>query len=148
MDLTTLIEQMEIIEVLNRYATACDSRDWGLFDQVFTPDVETDYGGTNRFSSRNATVDMIQGFLGGCGPTQHLLGNYRITIEGDKADSVCYVRAFHAGIGKAEGKTFEVWAEYQDRLVRTTDGWRIARRTMVNIWAEGSIDVLQPLNEP
>jgi len=145
MNITNIIDQMEVIDVLNRYATACDSRDWGLFDRVFTPDVETEYGGPNSFSNRKDTVEMIQGMLGGCGPTQHLLGNFRITLNDDTADSVCSVRAFHAGIGQAEGKTLEVWAEYRDRLVRTAEGWRIAKRTMVNTWVEGSFEVLQPL---
>ena len=144
MDLKTLIDKMEVIDVLVRYATACDTRDWGLYDRVFMPDVQADYGGPNGFNNRKATVAMIRSMLGGCGPSQHLLGNYRITIDGDTAESVCYVRVFHAGIGPAEGKTFEVWGEYRDRLVRTAEGWRIARRTMVANWTQGSFDVLRP----
>lgn len=141
--LTAIIDRMGIVDVLDRYATACDSRDWGLFDQIFTPNVETDYGGPNMFNNRKAVVDMIRSMLGGCGPTQHMLSNYRITIDGDTANSICSVRAFHVGIGEAKDKTFEVWGEYRDRLVRTGEGWRIARRVMVNIWLAGSFDVLR-----
>lgn len=144
MDLITVVDRMEVTDVLNGYAAACDSRDWDLFNQIFTPDVEANYGGPNVFNSRGAVVDMIRGMLGGCGPTQHMLSNYRITIDGDVADTICSVRAFHAGIGEAKGKTFEVWGEYRDRLVRTGEGWRIARRTMVATWVQGSFDVLRP----
>ena len=144
MEVSALIDRMAVTDVLNRYATACDTRNWALLDEVFTPDVEADYGGANVFHDRKAVVEMIRSMLGGCGPTQHLLGNYRITIDGDMAGSVCSVRAFHAGVGEAKGKTFEVWGEYRDRLVRTSSGWRIASRQMAVIWVEGSFDVLRP----
>lgn len=144
MDLNTVIDRIAVTDVLTRYATACDSRNWALLDDVFTPDVEANYGGPNVFNNRKAVVEMIRSMLGGCGPTQHMLSNYRIMIEGDTADSVCSVRAFHAGIGQAKGKTFVVWGEYRDRLIRTPVGWRIAKRTMAVTWVEGSFDVLQP----
>lgn len=144
MDITTIADRMEVTDVLNRYATACDTRDWALFDRIFMPDIEANYGGPNVFNNRGAVVEMIRSMLGGCGPTQHMLSNYRITIDGDAADTVCSVRAFHAGIDEAKGKTFEVWGEYRDRLVRTGEGWRIARRTMAVTWVHGSFDVLRP----
>ena len=37
-------DRTAIIAVLNRYADACDTRDWALFERVFTPDVTSDYG--------------------------------------------------------------------------------------------------------
>ncbi len=126
MDLETLIDRTEITDVLNRYALACDSRDWVFFEQIFTSDVKSDYGEDFVFSNRENLVNMIRSMLGGCGPTQHLLGNYRINVFGDTADSVCSVRAFHAGIGPAEGLTFEMWGEYQDKLARTRDGWPLS----------------------
>lgn len=144
MDSTTTLDRFEIIDVLNRYATACDSRNWDLFTEVFTEDVETDYGGDYKFNSREAIVNLIRSMLGGCGPTQHLLGNYRIEIERDAANSVCSVRAFHAGKGEAEGKTFEMWGEYRDKLKRTEYGWRINRRELTTVWLEGSYEVLRP----
>ena len=144
MNLETLIDRTEIIDVLNLYALACDSRDWTLFEQIFTPDVKSDYGGDFVYDNREALVDMIRSMLGGCGPTQHLLGNYRINVSGDTAESVCSVRAFHAGIGPAEGLTFEMWGEYQDRLIRTHGEWRITSRNLNSIWVQGSFEVLRP----
>jgi len=40
----------------------------------------------------------VQSHLGGCGPTQHLLGNYDIDVDGDRASSSCRLRAYHCGL--------------------------------------------------
>ena len=144
MEFDTIHDRHEIIDLLNRYATACDTRDWDLFKEIFTTDVETDYGGDYKFVNRQSIVNLIRSMLGGCGPTQHLLGNYRINLEKDRANSICSVRAFHAGTGDAEGQTFEMWGEYRDKLRRTKAGWRIVQRELAVTWIEGSAEVLKP----
>lgn len=144
MNIETVIDRSEIIDVLVRYAVACDSRNWNLFKDIFTPDVETDYGDPYKYSTRDELVNMVKSMLGGCGPTQHMISNFRIEMEGSGATSICSVRAFHAGIREAEGKTFEMWGEYQDRLVRTENGWRIKARKLVSTWIQGSYEVLGP----
>ena len=145
MDISQIVDRIAVIDVLIRYATACDRRDWRLFDDIFLPDVKTDYGnGLYTFNNRQDVVNLIRSFLGGCGPTQHLLGNYRIDLEGDMANSVCSVRAFHVGISDAAGLTYEMAGEYRDHLKRTKDGWRIARRALVVNWEQGSRKVLRP----
>jgi hypothetical protein len=62
-------------DVLNRYGEAADRRDWPLYDQVFTSDATADYG-MSKLTGRQAIVNLIRKSLGGCGPTQHLLGNH------------------------------------------------------------------------
>ncbi len=131
-----------IEQTLIRYALACDRRDWALLEQVFTQEVAANYGSEYRLQGRDRLIGMIKGLLGGCGPTQHLLGNFRITITGDSAACDCYVRAAHAGRGDKASQLYEVWAEYQDKLVRTEDGWRIHERTMVIFNETGTRDVL------
>lgn len=89
------------------------------------------YGGEYRLEGRDQVVGMIRSLLDGCGPTQHLLGNFRVTVEKDVATCACYVRAAHAGRGEQVSQIYEVWAEYRDQLVRTPEGWRISERRMV-----------------
>ena len=54
MDIAALTDRVEVIDVLNRHATACDTRDWTLFDEVFTSDAETNFGNRFVLSSRKA----------------------------------------------------------------------------------------------
>ena len=117
----------EIAGVLDAYAEALDRRKWALLDEVFAPELEFDFGEWVA-RSREEAVTSIRSYLDGCGPTQHLLGNYRIDVEGETARSRVYVRAFHLGVGDAAGKTYEMGGEYRDELRRTEAGWRIASR--------------------
>jgi ketosteroid isomerase-like protein len=126
---------------VNRYATALDARDWALLDEVFTPDAVGDYG-AGELKGREALRRMVSGMLGGSGPSQHLLANHRVELEGDAARCVCQVRAFSAGAGPAAGRSYELLGEYRDQLVRTPDGWRIARREMRIRHEIGTRDVL------
>ena len=134
-------ERWEIVRVLDRYAEALDQRRWELLDRVFAPDLEFDFGEWVTRSRADA-VAAIRSYLDGCGPTQHLLGNYRIEIDGDRATSAVYVRAFHLGVGGAEGQVYEMGGEYRDELRRTPEGWRSVKRKGVVFWETGSRAVL------
>jgi hypothetical protein len=139
-----MLERVEVLDVVNRYAEACDRRDWALFDRVFTVGATVDYGGTVRLAGREAIVESIRNMLGGCGPTQHLLGNHRAVVDGDTATASCKVRAFHAGLGEHADRTYEVLGAYHYDLVRTPDGWRTAHLRMDVDLELGTRDVLGP----
>ncbi|BDU00035.1 nuclear transport factor 2 family protein [Nocardia sputorum] len=121
-------DHQAIIDVLNRYSYALDTRNWPLLDEVFHPDASGDYGGF-QVEGRSKLIRIISGYLDPCGPSQHLLGNHRITVEGDKAQSSCYIRVVHIGAGeRANLQPYESIGTYYDRLRRTPEGWRITHR--------------------
>ncbi|MEO8696368.1 MAG: nuclear transport factor 2 family protein [Acidimicrobiales bacterium] len=138
-------DRAAIIEVLNRYADACDTRDWALFERVFTPDVTSDYGPGYQRADRAAIIASVQSHLGGCGPTQHLLANYDIHVDGDRAISSCRLRAYHCGTDAEPDLFYECFARYEDELARTADGWRITHRRMRVDFELGTRAVLKPL---
>lgn len=137
-------ERDRIEQVLVRYAEACDRREWTAFEEVFHDDVIAHYGSDYHLHGRSQLVAMLRSMLGGCGPTQHLLGNFRIAVHGRQADARCYVRAAHAGSGLHEGKHFEVWGEYLDHLALEGGRWRIMRRSLQVFHATGSRELLGP----
>lgn len=137
-------EYEQIRGVLNNYARACDQRDWPLFTEVFTADVTFHYGGEYSAVGSDKLMKMIRHSLGGCGPTQHLLGNFSIVINGDQATCSCYVRAFHVGLGDRQGEVYEALGEYQDKLVKKTGVWKISERKFRFIYELGSREVLRP----
>ncbi|HKK51182.1 MAG TPA: nuclear transport factor 2 family protein [Myxococcota bacterium] len=136
-------DRSEIIALLDRYAECLDRRDWAGLDRVFAEDVEFDFGEW-RATRREQAVAAMRSYLDGCGPTQHLLGNYRIELDGDRASSRVYVRAFHVGIGQAAGQTYEMGGEYRDRLERRDGRWLSVARVGEPFWEVGSRDVLGP----
>jgi hypothetical protein len=136
-------DRFAIIAVLDRYAEVLDTRDWPGLADVFTSDVSMDFGEW-RASGLEPVTAQIRSYLDGCGPSQHLLGNYRIVLKGDEATSRCYVRVMHFGKGDCEGQTYEMWGEYSDTLVRTPDGWRSAHRDARVTMQQGEIGLLGP----
>jgi SnoaL-like domain len=137
-------ERQPIISVLNRYATCLDSRDWSGLDEVFHPDATASYG--VPLDGRPAIVESIRGFLGGCGPSQHLLGNYEVRVEDDHAEAVTKARVIHVGSGQRAGLApYEAIGVYRDQLVLTSEGWRITHREFDVHISLGDIEVLQPV---
>jgi hypothetical protein len=136
-------DRLAIIEVVGRYALAADSRDWSLLDQTFTPDATGDFG-QFQHTDRDGVRKMMRDHLDGCGPTQHLLGNYRIEVSGNRAVCTCLIRAFHAGRAERAQITYELFGEYADRLIRTPAGWRIEHRTMRIFHETGDASILGP----
>jgi 3-phenylpropionate/cinnamic acid dioxygenase small subunit len=142
MGASELADRLDVIDVVNRYATALDARDWDLLDRVFAEDVRAEFG--RPLPGRAAVKELVRAHLGGCGPTQHLLANHRVEVAGDEATCVTSVRAFHAGRGSRAGQTYELFGEYHDRLRRGASGWRIVARRMVVTHETGSREVLGP----
>jgi 3-phenylpropionate/cinnamic acid dioxygenase small subunit len=135
-------DHWEIVAVQNRYAEACDTRNFDLFESVFTEDALTEYVTQERMG-RAERIASIRSHLGGCGPTQHLLGNYDVEVDGDEARASCYVAATHVGKERPD-LTYDMFGIYRDRLVRTPQGWRIAHRSLEIFHERGTREVLQP----
>lgn len=136
-------DRFEIIAALDRYAEVLDTREWPGLAGIFTPDAAMDFGAW-RASGLDAITTNIRSYLDGCGPSQHLLGNYRIELAGDLARTRCYVRVMHFGKGEHEGKTYEMWGEYSDEFTRTPAGWRSRLRGARVMMEQGDIGLLGP----
>ena len=131
-------------QVLTRYATACDCRAWHLLADVFTPDVQAHYG-TWHCQGVPEIEAMIRQHLGGCGPTQHLLGNLEVDARSPgPVRSVTQVRAIHQGAGERKALRFDAIGHYCDTWVQLPQGWRIQERHMVMTHTVGDFSVLQP----
>ncbi|MGY2875891.1 3-phenylpropionate/cinnamic acid dioxygenase small subunit [Marmoricola sp. URHA0025 HA25] len=132
-------DREQIVEALAAVAAALDSRDWDALRGWFTHDTHA-YG----VRGQDALVEQIQAHLGGVGPTQHLLGNHRVAVDGDSARSRTYGRVHHVGAGPMDGSSYECMGEYDDQWVRTDAGWRISRRWFEIQISLGDVAVLRP----
>ena len=140
--LEELQDRFEIDELLTRYATAIDDKTFDLLDTVFTPDARVDYVSAGGIAGDYTTV---KAWLAEILPTfpsyQHIVGNRRITLDGDAATSIA---SFHNPMVLADGTMFFCGGEYHDRLVRTADGWRIAERVEKTAYSTGLITATNP----
>ena len=124
-------DRQDIADVLVRYATGIDRRDWPLFRTVFTDDCELDYGVIGTWKGVDAVTDFMEKTHELAGHTLHRLSNQVIEVDGDKAVARTYVDALIM-VGD-EGAGVNGVGFYDDEIVRTSDGWRIARRRFTNV---------------
>lgn len=143
MTLNDLLAEREIYRALVRFSRAMDARDWRALEDITTDDMTADLG-TGLLTGRSAMIENIRSFLDDCGPTQHLLGNVLIDVQGDTATSQAYVSDMHLGLDDKAHLTFSTLGDYHDQW-RCVDGvWRMIHRTKHNRAHIGSIEVLGP----
>lgn len=119
-------DREDITEVLVRYATGIDRRDWPLFRTVFTDDCVLDYGEIGTWNGVDAVTEFMDQSHAMAGHTMHRLSNHAIAVDGDSATARTYID----GLIMAQDNNSGVNAIgfYDDELVRTPAGWRIAWR--------------------
>jgi uncharacterized protein (TIGR02246 family) len=131
-------DRQDISDLLVRYATGIDRRDWALFRTVFTDDCALDYGEIGAWKGVDAVAEFMQQAHALAGHTMHRLSNQAITVDGDKAAARTYIDGLIM-FGDNESGVNAI-GFYDDEIVRTEDGWRIARRryTQVRLSTVGS----------
>lgn len=141
MNLDTLLAEREIYRAVVRLARAMDERDWSALDDILLLDATAELG-MGPVSGRDNIVAFIRSFLDDCGPTQHLLGNMLIDVDGDEARSRCYVSDMHKGLGEKSHLTFSTLGDYHDTWRKVDGRWRMSHRTKLNRATLGDISVL------
>ncbi len=116
----------DISDVLVRYATGIDRRDWPLFRTVFTDDCELDYGEIGRWQGVDAVTEFMIAAHQMAGHTMHRITNKAVAVDGDSATARAYVDALIMAQDNSSGVNAAGY--YDDEFVRTDAGWRLARR--------------------
>ncbi|HTH05097.1 MAG TPA: nuclear transport factor 2 family protein [Ilumatobacteraceae bacterium] len=137
-----MADREDIIDLAVRYAWALDSKNVDGLRDVFTADATAMLRGVECHG-----VDQIIARIGGSilrlDHTQHFISNHQIVVDGDTATHRCQLQSQHVRAGVDGGNNFIVGGYYDDRVVRTPDGWRIAHRLMRQTWTEGNPAVVK-----
>ena len=126
--------RQDVADVLVRYATGIDRRDWDLFRTCFTDDCEADYGEIGLWHGVDEISEWMRVVHDACGHTLHRITNIAVSPGDDGVVARSYVEALVLGPDNGAGVRADGF--YDDKLVETTDGWRIARRTFTLIRQE------------
>jgi len=141
LSLQEISDRIEIQDLLTRYTRAIDQKDWNLLDRVFTPDAELDYRSAGGIQGSYPEVrKWLETALAVFPTTVHYITNSEIQIDGDRATgrtAVFNPMIFQNPDGSPH--QFNVGAYYVDQLVRTPEGWRIAKRTEEQAFMEGTL---------
>jgi len=133
--LQEISDRIEIQDLIARYAHAIDDQDWDALDAVFTPDAVIDYtevGGPRGLypEIKRYLAEALPRFR----PYQHLSATTRLQIDGDRAQAKTILFNPMTIEHEGESRMFFVGLWYRDDLVRTPEGWRIARRYEEKCW--------------
>jgi 3-phenylpropionate/cinnamic acid dioxygenase small subunit len=135
---TSRNDRVDIEDVLVRYAIGIDSRDWDLLRSCFTEDCDADYGDIGHWRSGDEITAWMAQTHDPMGPTMHRITNIVVAIDNDRVTARSYV---HAILMTADRSTaIHAYGWYDDHLVCTSDGWRIAQRRFTS----ATIDVQPP----
>ncbi len=143
-DARVLADKLAIQENLSRYVFGYDTRDYDLVRSVFLPDAAIDYDSLPPFEHGFPDfLEMSRGILEQLASTQHFIGSVHVEVDGDTAHCTSYVQATHVA---EDGRMFVGAGRYDDDLVRTAEGWRIAARRFRRQWGRDEDGLGRSLN--
>lgn len=128
--------------VMDLYGFAVDTQRWHLFDQVFLPDVDANWGGNAIWNDLEVFKRDFADYHDQFDGTHHVMLNLIADVEGDRAKTVTYGQWLLEKKGCPGGDVWRGEGWYNDELVRTEKGWRIARRRCGIIRWEGNVGVM------
>lgn len=129
MSAPTASDLAEIREVLARYMRAMRLGDVDLMDDVFTPDAVIDYtaiGGA--VAPWSETKPWLRGMIA-VELFMLYVGDVFVDVDADGIGADVETSWHGVFVATADAPPLTVYGTYDDRFVRTPEGWRIAART-------------------
>jgi hypothetical protein len=137
MTLQELIDRSEIIELVSRLGVWLDEKRFNEARSILTEDATVKTPGGSV-----AGVDQVaeQARRNHVVPTQHVITNVLIDLDGDRATVGANLIATFVHGRDPSGSLFQRGERYTFEAVRTADGWRLSRVESKPIWTIGSRD--------
>ncbi len=141
-----LDDYVAIVDLLNRYATALDTRSWDLLASCFTEDAtyELPFAGYRHCRGNRVIAETFRELLRDLDSTQHLITNHVIEVREGEIRTTCYFQAQHYVAGAIGGSTFTSGGRYLDRIIKDGDDWKILHRSLERIWTAGNSSLRPP----
>jgi 3-phenylpropionate/cinnamic acid dioxygenase small subunit len=136
-------DRLAIMDLTHAYCWALDTRRWDDLREVFLPDARAVLGGSD-LGGIDAIIARVTAALSPLDDSQHMVSTHQIHVDGDRATCRCYLHAQHVRHGALGGPLYVVAGRYEDELVRTPQGWRIAHRELIPMWTDGNRAVVRP----
>lgn len=141
MDPQALSDRIEVEDVLKRYSLGVDTRNWDVWDSVFTDDAVCDFSsqGIGRLGPAELKT-VLQRSDAFRLSSQHCLSNILVWFDRDRDRAVARSEMSCASTWRAPAPGKAVLTRsggwYDDQLVRSAQGWRIATRVCTVSWLQ------------
>jgi len=128
-------DRHDIEELLDRYATIIDAREFERLTEIFLSDAVLDYSSSGAEPGPlHPVAAWIEKGLSLFAGSQHMITNKQIELAGDKASSHAL---FFNPLVTRDGAVMFVGGAYIDQWLRTPLGWRIIERVQETSWTFG-----------
>lgn len=145
--LQELKDKADIQDLIHRYATGIDLRDWDLFRSIFADEIEIDFSSySGQPASKMSADDWVaqcRAMLPGLDATQHLFSNFVVDVNGDEAVATLYMQAEHFIANTDGDNSHTLGGYYTHNLKRGSDGWKIHKYALNVTWSRGNRHVYQ-----
>jgi len=146
--LQNLMDRDAIGEVMHRYGTSIDTRDWTALRSCFTDEIEIDSsetpfgrGGPPLRMSGDKWLDQIRRIVTKFAATQHMISPYRIEIDGNRAICLSYLQARHFPPNSTDPHSvWTIGGYYTNTMLRTQQGWKILVWKLTQTWQENPLN--------
>jgi SnoaL-like domain len=136
LSLQEISDRFEIQELLVRYCYAVDDRDWDSYRKIFTPDAvidDTVTGGVR--SGVEEHIAYMKKALSKILISQHAISTTLIDIKGDDASVRTHCSCpMVVDLGNGKTQVFFQGLWYRNKIVRTSDGWKIKELVEEGYW--------------
>lgn len=128
--LQELSDRVDLSDLVTRYATCVDHRDFAGLDEVFSPDAHVDYSASGGADGPWPEVrTWLSEVLPLFASTQHLVSNLAVRLDGDQATGRCMClnpMRVDSDTG-TQVLFYGLW--YSLAFARSGDTWRITSLT-------------------
>ncbi len=121
-------DRTDIIELVDAIFDTVDAKDWDAAETLFDATVTVDF--TSLDGGEPAAISgaqLVDGWRQGLHPRKksfHLVGHYRVAVDGDTAAAAVKGYAYNVLDKELGGGMWEVWGAYEIPLRRTPAGWK------------------------
>jgi ketosteroid isomerase-like protein len=135
-ELRQLIDRQLISDVLYRYASSVDYKDFATLRSLFTDDAHGVYMDVADLTGADEIVKWIDGMTADKSWQHHKLTVYHIDFSGpDEASTLTYLTSHQTDIGD-DNSVAVIVARYRDKLRRVDGLWKITEKIMEPGWME------------
>lgn len=127
-----------LVDLKSRYCRFVDTKDFDALAELMTEDVTVAYqDGAFTLQGRDKVRRFLAGVMSDPGISSlHLVANPELCVEGDVATGRWALQ--DTVVNRTAGTVLRGGAHYEDRYVRTADGWKIAHTGYRRLFEEHS----------
>jgi ketosteroid isomerase-like protein len=135
-ELRQLVDRQQISDVLYRYASSVDYKDFATLRSLFIDDAHGVYTDVADITGADDIVKWIDGMTADKSWQHHKLTVYHIDFTGpDEASTLTYHTSHQTDIGD-DSTVAVIVARYHDKLRRVDGTWKITEKIMEPGWME------------